>query len=916
MADRVKGITVEIGGDTTGLSKALSGVNKEIRSTQTQLKDVNKLLKLDPSNTTLLEQKQKLLQTAITETKDKLTQLKSVQDQMDAGLKNGTVTQQQYDAWQREIVATEQELKSLEEQAKNTDSSIAATLKQTGSKMQEVGGKISGVGESLSKGVTAPIAAIGAASLAAFSEVDSGLDIVEQKTGATGDALEGMQQSVKNLATQIPTDFETAGAAVGEVNTRFGLTGQALEDLSGKFIKFAQLNDTDVSTSVDNVSSVLNAFGQSTDDAGNLLDALNATGQATGISMDTLANDLSQNAAQFKEVGLTAQQAAGFMGMVEMSGLDTSTAMAGLKKAMKNAADDSMILDDALKGFSDTMSSNKSDTEKLQAAYDLFGSKAGAAFYNAVQSGKLNLDDLSGTLGDFSGSVENTFNQTLDPIDQFQMTLNSLKEVGADIGNSLATVLQPVLQDISAALQKFADIWNSIPGPMQETIVKIALIAAAVGPVLIVIGKLITSVGTILTVIPKVTSAITAVKTVMTGLNAAMAVNPIGLIITAIGLLVAAFIYLWNNCESFRNFWISLWDNIKEVAVTVFTAIKDFFVTIWEAIKSVFTTAVTGISTFLSGAWNGIKTVVETVMNAISTVIQTIWNGIKSFFTTIFMAIQTVVTTYFNIYKTIIITVLTAIQTVVTTIWNAIKTVITTVVTAIGTAVSAAWNAIKTATSTIFGGVKSVVTSIWNGIKSAVMSVVNAMKSGITGAFNAIKSTISGILNGIKSTTSGILNGIKSTFSSVFNGIWSFVSGIVNKLKGVFNFQWSLPKIKLPHFSVSGKFSLNPPSIPHFSVSWYKKAMEGGMILKDATIFGQSNGTLLGGGEAGPEAVVGVSSLSSMIKDAVRDASSADNGPLINIETMSVRSDDDIRRISQQLNTLLVGSRRAKGTVI
>ena len=122
--------------------------------------------------------------------------------------------------------------------------------------------------------MTAPIAAIGAASLAAFSEVDSGLDIVTQKTGASGQALEEMQQSVKNLATQIPTDFETAGAAVGEVNTRFGLTGQALEDLSGKFIKFAQLNDTDVSTSVDNVSSVLNAFGQSTDDAGDLLDAL------------------------------------------------------------------------------------------------------------------------------------------------------------------------------------------------------------------------------------------------------------------------------------------------------------------------------------------------------------------------------------------------------------------------------------------------------------------------------------------------------------------------------------------------------------------------------------------------------------------------------------------------------------------
>ncbi len=904
MADRIKGITVEIGGDTTGLSKALSGVNKEIKSTQTQLKDVNKLLKLDPTNTTLLEQKQKLLQTAITETKDKLSQLKSVQDQMDEGLKNGTVTQQQYDAWQREIIATEQELKNLEKEAKNTDSSISATLKETGSTMQEVGGRISGVGESLSKGVTAPIAAIGAASLAAFSEVDSGLDIVEQKTGATGDALEEMNQIVKDLATEIPTDFETAGSAVGEVNTRFGLTGQALDDLSAKFIKFASLNDTDVSTSVDNVSSVLNAFGQSTNDAGNLLDALNATGQATGISMDTLANDLSQNAAQFKEMGLTAQEAAGFMGMVEMSGLDTSTAMAGLKKAMKNAADDGISLDDAMKNFSETMNSNASDTDKLSAAYDLFGSKAGAAIYNAVQTGKLNLDDLSGSLGDFAGSVDNTFNETLDPIDQFQMTLNSLKEVGADIGNSLATVLQPVLQDISAALQRFADVWNSIPAPVQETIVKIALVAAAVGPVLIVVGKLITSVGTILTIIPKISSAMAVVKTGMAALNGVMAANPIGLIITAIGLLVAAFIYLWNNCESFRNFWINLWDNIKEVAVTVFTALKDFFVTIWEAIKNVFTSAVNGISSFLSGAWNGIKTVATTVMNAISTVIQTVWNGIKTFFTTIFSAIQTVVTTYFNIYKTVITTVLNAIKTVVTTVWNAIKTAITTVVNAIKTVVTTAWNGIKTVTSTVFNAVKSVATSVWNGIKSAVMNAVNTMKSGISSAFNAIKSTIS-----------GILNGIKSTFSSVFNGIWSFVSGIVSKLKSVFNFSWSLPKIKLPHFSITGSFSLNPPSIPHFSVSWYKKAMDGGMILKDATIFGQSGNTLLGGGEAGAEAVVGVNSLRNMIKDAVSE-NIGNSGPVINIETMSVRSDDDIRKISQQLNNLLVASRRAKGSVI
>lgn len=715
-----------------------------------------------------------------------------------------------------------------------------------------------------------------------------------------------MCQIVKDLATEIPTDFETAGAAVGEVNTRFGLTGQALDDLSAKFIKFAQLNDTDVSTSIDNVSSVMNAFGMDASEADNLLDALNATGQATGIDMDTLANALSSNAAQLKEMGLTAQQAAGFMGMVEMSGLDTSAAMMGLKTAMKNATADGKTLDQVLAEFSATMQGSGSDAEKLQAAYDLFGSKAGASIYNAVQTGKLKLSDFSGFLGDFEGSVENTFNETLDPIDQFQMTMNSLKETGAEVGNSLMSVLAPVLKELSDKLKSLAEWWNNLGEPMQQMIVKIALVVAAIGPVLVIVGKVISAVGTIMTIIPTVTTAMAGVKTAMAGLNAVMAANPIGLIITAIGLLVAAFIYLWNNCEGFREFWINLWEKVKEIAITVWTAIKDFFVSVWEAIKNTFTTVVNAISSFLTTAWNTIKSTVETVMNAIKTVISTIWNGIKSFFETIFNAIKTVVTTYFNIYKTIIETVLNVIKTVVTTVWNAIKTAVETVVNAIKTVITTAWNAIKTTTSTIFNAVKSVVTSVWNGIKSAVMNVVNTMKSGISNGFNAIKNTVS-----------NIVNGIKSTISNVFNTIWSTVSGIVNKLKSVFNFSWSLPKIKLPHFSITGSFSLNPPSIPHFSVDWYKKAMSGGMILKDATIFGQSGGTLLGGGEAGDEAVVGVSSLRSMIQDAVSGATLSVSGdqPLINIEEMSVRSDDDIRKISQQLNTLLTAGRRAKGLV-
>jgi hypothetical protein len=160
-----------------------------------------------------------------------------------------------------------------------------------------------------------------------------------------------------------------------------------------------------------------------------------------------------------------------------------------------------------------------------------------------------------------------------------------------------------------------------------------------------------------------------------------------------------------------------------------------------------------------------------------------------------------------------------------------------------------------------------VASTAWNGIKTTVTTVINSIKSGITSGLNAAKSA-----------ATSALNGIKSAFTSVFNGVWSFVQGIVNKLKSIFNFSWSLPHIKLPHFSISGSFSLSPPSIPHISVDWYKKAMNNGMILNSPTIFGASGNHLLGGGEAGPEAVVGVSSLMDMIQSAVNNMQTADTG--------------------------------------
>ena len=240
MAGRnIKGITIEIGGDTTKLTKALSNVDKSLRATQQKLKDVNRLLKFNPKNTELLKQKQKALADSITKTKQRLNELKKAQQTAEQQLKQGKIGQEEYDALQREIVETESKLKNLEKKYKEFGSVAKQQLQQVGKEMQEFGGKVTDVGENITKNVTGPILALGGASLAAFKSVDSGYDEMIKKTGATGKEAEGLRQILENVATSVPTDFDTAGKAIGESATRFDVAGADLEYLSEKFIKFA-----------------------------------------------------------------------------------------------------------------------------------------------------------------------------------------------------------------------------------------------------------------------------------------------------------------------------------------------------------------------------------------------------------------------------------------------------------------------------------------------------------------------------------------------------------------------------------------------------------------------------------------------------------------------------------------------------
>ena len=526
---RIKGITIEIGGDTTPLQKALSGVNKSLKQTQSALRDVNKLLKLDPKNTELLRQKQELLGRAIGDSEEKLAKLKEASEQM---AKGGITDQnrQQYENLQREIIATEQEVKKLKAEQ---DKLANSKLDQLGSQFEQIGKKISSVGDSMTKKVTVPLLALGTASIAAFNDVDKGMDAVVKKTGATGDELEEMQEIVKDLGTEIPSSFEDIGNAVGEVNTRFGVTGQDLDDLSAKFLKFAQVNDTDVTSAVDNTQKVLAAFGMDASEAGALLDTFTAVGQRTGLSMDTMTNLMIKSGAQLQEMGLDAYQAANFLGDMEKSGIDVTQSMTAMQKALKYAAKEGKPLTTVLTDFDELMKSNASETEKLNAAYEIFGTKTGAAMYQAAKKGTVAFDQLGKSIDDNMGVLDQTFEGTLDGTDQLKLSFNALKEAGAEVGAAIGDTLAPMLKKAAEALRRFSKWFKNLSPQTKELITKLGMLAAAAGPILSVAGRIGTKVGSLIKQGPKLISGVK-------GLVTALASNPYLAIAAAAAAAAAA----------------------------------------------------------------------------------------------------------------------------------------------------------------------------------------------------------------------------------------------------------------------------------------------------------------------------------------------------------------------------------------
>lgn len=846
MANRIKGITVEIGGDTTGLDKALKTVNTSIRSTQSALKDVNRLLKLDPSNTELLSQKQRLLKDAIATTKEKLDSLKVAQEQAKQQLENGELGQDKYDALQREIVETEEELRRLQQEAATTNTALSK-IDVAGQKMETVGNSIAGAGKKM-MGVTTVIGGVGVAAVKTAADFDSAMSQVAAVSGATGKDFDALRNKAREMGAKTKFSATEAAEAMNYMAMAGWKTEDMLDGIEG-VMNLAAASGEDLATTSDIVTDALTAFGLSAKDSGHFADILAAASSNANTNVSMMGETFKYCAPIAGALGFSAEDTAEAIGLMANAGIKSSQAGTALRTIMNNLAGDVKIsgkaigdvtiattnADGSMRDLSDILSDcrsafgNLTESEKAQAAESLVGKNAMSGFLALMNAGQGDIDKLSSAIDNCDGSAEK---MAMTMQDNLAGQLTILKSQLQELAISFGDILMPAIRSIVSKLQGFVDKLNGMDESTKRTIVTIALLVASIGPLLVIIGTAISKIGVAMQGFVKLANGISKLKIAIQGgtgvlgkLGATLGgiSAPVLAVVAVIAILVATFVHLWKTNEGFRDAIIGTWNRIKDTISGFcqgivdrlnalgfqFTDIVDVLKTVWDGFCQVLApifegvfnnianilSAVTGVITGIldvfigiftgnwSQAWTGVKEIFSSI-----------WNGISSFFANILNVIKGVAdvvlgwfgTSWNEVWtniKTFFEGIWNGIATFFTNIWETLKNVVTVGIMAIGSILSAAFDIITLPFRFIWENCKEIIISVWDAIKSKVTTVIHAVASVISTVMNAIKTVFSTVWNAIKTLVTTVVNAIKSVVTTVFNAIKNTATTVWNAIK-------------------------------------------------------------------------------------------------------------------------------------
>ena len=865
MANRIKGITVEIGGDTTKLSKALEGVNKDIKGTQTQLKDVQKLLKLDPSNTELLSQKHKLLADAVTATKEKLEVLKTAAEQANTALANGEISQQQYDALQREIIETENELKRLTTEANNSHTALEK-MGVLGETLQSAGDKISGVGQKLLP-VTAGVTALGTIAVKTGADFDSAMSKVAAVSGATGSEMDALREKAHEMGSKTKFSASEAADAMNYMAMAGWKTNDMLSGIEG-IMNLAAASGEDLASTSDIVTDALTAFGLSASDSGHFADILAAASSNANTNVSMMGETFKYAAPVLGSLGYSAEDSAIAIGLMANAGIKSSQAGTALRSAITNLAKPTDTVASAMEqyGISLTDSSGKmyslrelmeqlrqklgglSEAEQAQVAASLFGKEAMSGMLAIINGSPADFEKLSNAIDTCSDTVDG-YNGTTEKMaavmqDNLAGQVTILKSQLEELAISFSDILMPTIRSIVSRIQELVDKLNQLDPQTKETIAKIALVAAALGPMLVVLGKTISSVGTVFSAVSKLPALFSAVQSGIGAITGALGVSlgPLLAIIAAVATLVAAFVHLWKTNDEFKSNIIAIWEQIKSTFTGLtqgitdrlnalgfdFESFTDVLKAAWDGLCNLLAPIFEGIFQNISNIFSGFA---DILLNSLDVLIglftgdwEQCWDGIKGIFTSIWNFVVNTFRNIMNTLKGIADVVLgwfgtswnevwTSIKTFFVDTWNSIASFFTGIVigirdffvniwTGIYTFFSNIFNAIYTVASTVFQTIYNTIMTVWNSIYETIAPLLDAFKYLFETIFQAIHIIISNVMdrisekisaiwNAIVSFLTPILEGIKNTFTTIWNAIKSVIDTVLGAIQSVITSVWN-----------------------------------------------------------------------------------------------------------------------------
>ena len=812
MASRIQGITVEIGGDTTKLSTALSKVNKEIRDTQAQLKDVNKLLKLDPGNAELMAQKQRLLSQAVSETKEKLDALKLAGQQANEALAKGEISQSQYDALQREIIETEQALRDLERQAEQSSVALQK-IGAAGEKLQSVGSSIEGVGQKLMP-VTAAVGGLATAAVKVASDFDSAMSQVAAVSGATGKELDALRDKAREMGSKTKFSASEAAEAMNYMAMAGWKTGDMLDGIEG-IMNLAAASGEDLATTSDIVTDALTALGLSASDSGHFADILAAASSNANTNVAMMGETFKYCAPVAGALGFTAEDTAEAIGLMANAGIKSSQAGTAMRTMLTSLTGEVTFVGDAfgeltvqttnadgsMRSLGDILTdcraafAQMSEAERAANAEALVGKNAMSGFLAVMNAAPGDIEKLNSAINNCDGTAERMAETMQDNLaGQLTILKSQLEELAISIGE----ILMPSIRQIVGWIQGLVDWLNGLDEGTKKVIVTVALVAAALGPVLIVIGKVVGAVGTILTVVPKIAGAVSGVVgfvsgTVIPALSAVVAA--IGWVPIAIAAVIGVVVLLYNKCEWFRDAVNAVWAQVRDFFVSAWEVICSFFTetipAAWESLVSFFQ----GIPAWWSGLWqsvgdffnnvwtgmmenpvlSGIVDMIRSLWENLSAALQGIWQGVQTAASGAWELIKNVilgpvlllvdlVTGNFTKLKEDALHIWTNIQQAASTIWSGIQQMVGSAVRGLVNHVSILLSELRDFMGNLWSAVSSAAASAWNGLKNLVVSTASNLKQSAVEAFRAM---VSGIGSALGSLGSVVQDGFRSAIGFI-----------------------------------------------------------------------------------------------------------------------------------------------------